>query len=237
MSLRFLQKPLVELQPHNSLGPVLSSSPARALTPGPNQGVSDGRFPWRRPHAGPLGPLRIMRGWLHWVLAAGPQCSRCYQSEFQGTETKEASCSTTRPNTRWKGFWGWAVTFCKGLWDHRARTLDLSLDEVERHEGAPLLPLSGPRLQLALLQDGDHQPLIREQTHSRAAEELTDESRSFAEGGGSDPPPAEKMCRGRRRGWLSICLPCPGFSCSLCHNQGKTKRLREFRKQASMASQ
>lgn len=149
---------------------------------------------------------------------------------------KRPAAALQGPTPDGRGSGGWAVTFRKGLRDHRARTLDLSRDEVERHEGAPLLPLSGPRLQLALLQDGDHQPLIREQTHSRAAEELTDESRSFAEGGGSDPPPAEKMCRGRRRGWLSICLPCPGFSCSLCHNQGKTKRLREFRKQASMAS-
>lgn len=35
-------------------------------------------------------------------------------------------------------------------------------------------PLSGSCLQLALLQNGDHQLLIREQIHSRAAEELTD---------------------------------------------------------------
>lgn len=35
MSLRFLQKPLMELQPHNSLGPALSSSLASDLTQGP----------------------------------------------------------------------------------------------------------------------------------------------------------------------------------------------------------
>ena len=56
---------------------------------------------------------------------------------------KRPAAALQGPTPDGRGSGGWAVTFHKGLWDHRARTLDLSLDEAERHEGAPLLPCLG----------------------------------------------------------------------------------------------
>lgn len=105
MSLRSLQKPLMELQPHNSLGPTLSSSLALALTQAPPGRLI--RVPTMRDVLGrgfkwaPRGSLGSLRGGgphdclcIGCLLAAGPQLGDFVEPcacEFQRMAMEEAS--------------------------------------------------------------------------------------------------------------------------------------------------
>lgn len=138
-----------------------------------------------------------MRGWPHWVLAAG----------LSVRDSIKVCSKDPTPDGRGWGVGGAAMIVCKGLWDHRARTLDLSSDGVERHEGALLLPCLGRvcswpfyKMETTGLSSGSKHragPQASSQTKSRP----------FAEGGGSDLPSAEKTCVGGGGGCHVPSLP------------------------------
>lgn len=143
------------------------------------------------------------------------------------------------PNTRWKGvcgvLLGWGtVTFCKVLWNHVVRTLDLSLDEVEGHEGALLLPCwamsaIGPFTKWrpsASHQGGNTQQGHRRAQRLRRAHLLREVALTFLQ---------LRCAHGRRRGYDPYAYP-PLALIAASVTSG-VKKQKGHQKQVSMASQ